>query len=121
MPRFNVIVLDQTADDPNTYRFVMWADVPAARQSRYAFTSTSTGNVSAWTGASTSDNDSLKSGAVTERLLTQRVTPGTSLAAIEAFLQTQWTAYQATVTSYNPWQRYGSTWDGTTWVVTNNG
>jgi len=120
MPRFNVIVLDQTADDPNTYRFIMWADVPAARQSRYAFNSTST-NVSAWTSASTADSDAIKSGAVAEKMVTQRVTAGATLAAIEASLQAQWTAYQATVTSYNPWQRYGSTWDGTTWVVTNNG
>jgi len=120
MPRFNVIVLDQTPDDPNTYRFAMWADVPAARQSRYASTSTST-TFSAWTSASTADTDALKSGAVVEKVASQRVPAGSSLAQVEAFLQTQWAAYQATVTSYNPWQRYGSTWDGTTWVVTNNG
>jgi hypothetical protein len=28
MPRLRVIVLDQTEDDPNTYNYIIWADLP---------------------------------------------------------------------------------------------
>jgi hypothetical protein len=36
-------------------------------------------------------------------------------------LQQRWTEFQAYISNYNPWQRTGSTWDGVTWVFTNNG
>jgi len=114
MPRLNIIILEKDSDD---FRFVMWADVPAARQTRYA----DPNKVSAWSGATTQDNSNLKSGAVVETVVTQRTPSGSSQAQIQNFLQDQWTAYQAQINSYNPWVRYGSTWDGTTWTMVNNG
>ncbi len=117
MPRLNIIILDKTTEDNNTYRFAMWADVPVARQSHYANATT----VSAWIGATAQDNTNLQSGTVVETVTTQRVPSAATLAQIEAFLQSQWSAYQAAVSANNPWVRYGSTWDGTTWTVLNNG
>src|SRR5262245_1527606 len=114
MPRLNVIILEKDSDD---FRFVMWADVPAARQSRYA----DPNKVSVWTGATTQDNTDLKAGVFTEKVSTQRIVPGTPMAQIEVFLQNQWSAFQNEINAANPWQRYGSTWDGTTWTVLNNG
>jgi hypothetical protein len=114
MPRLNVIVLDQTPTDPNTYRVVFWADVPMARQTYYA----NAAATSAWKDATAADNQALQNGSVVENTQTWRVTAGSTLAQIEAHLQTQWQAYQTYITNFNPWIHYGSTWDGTTWIIT---
>src|SRR5215831_18142536 len=117
MPRLNVIILDQIGDDINTFRVALWMDVPLARQVRYAVA----GAKSIWTNATTADNTAIASGAVVEKVVTQRVPGGASLPQREQFLQDLWTSYQNQINSYNPWQRSDSTWDGTTWVVQNNG
>jgi hypothetical protein len=117
MPRLRVIILNETADDPDTYNVLFWADVPTARQSHYA----DPNKVSAWLNATTADNDALKSGAVVEQQGIARHAQGTGMTAIQAFLQQRWQDYQTFITNSNPWQRFGSTWDGATWTVLNNG
>ena len=117
MPRLRVVILDQHPDDLNTYNVILWADVPAARQSMYADPNAK----SAWSGATAADNTNLQNGSMSESHFSQRIPAGTALAQIENFLQNAWTNYQNQITNYNPWQRYGSTWDGTTWTVLNNG
>jgi hypothetical protein len=117
MPRLNVVILDQDPSDPNTYNFLMWADVPAARQSFYA----RPGAVSAWNGAIATDNTALQNGSMVEKITSQRIPANSTLVQIENFLQQQWSAFQASINSNNPWVRYGSTWDGTTWVIKSNG
>jgi hypothetical protein len=117
MPRLNVIVLDQTAEDSNTYNVVLWADVPVARQTHYA----RAGATSAWSGATGADNTNLQNGSMAESVVTQRIPAGSTLPQIEGFLQNIWQQYQNSITTNNLWQRYGSTWDGTTWTILNNG
>lgn len=116
MPRFNVIILDRDTND-NEFSYVLWADVPVARQPFYANANAK----SAWAGATTADNTALQNGSVVEQSGAQRVPVGATTAQMQAFLQQRWTDYQAAITAANPWQRYGSTWDGTTWVLANNG
>jgi hypothetical protein len=113
MPRLRVIILDQTSDDANTYNCVMWADVPAARQSYYANANAK----SAWNGATAADNTNLQTGVMVEQLTVQRVPPNTPLAQVEAFMAQLWQNYQTQITGNNPWIHYGSTWDGTTWTI----
>lgn len=110
MPRLNVIILTRTPDDLSV---VLWADVPAARQSFYANPNAK----SVWSGATTADNTALQNGSVVENQAIQRVPPGATLAQVQAFLQSQWQNYQNYITNYNPWHNYGSTWDGTAWVM----
>jgi|SRR5215469_16247050 len=117
MPRLRVVILDQTLDDANTYRFMMWADVPAARQQYYANANAK----SAWNGATAADNTNLQTGSVVEQVTVQRIPGGSSLAQIENFLQNAWTNFQNNVNNNNPWLRYGSTWDGTTWTILTGG
>ena len=117
MPRLNVIVLDQHADDPNTYNVILWGDVPPARQSRYANANAK----SAWSGATAADNTNLQTGVMVEQLFSQRIPAGTPLPQIETFLQNAWQNFQNQINNTNPWVRYGTTWDGTTWAVLNNG
>lgn len=113
MPRLRVIVLDQPAEDVNSYRYALWADVPAARQSFYASSATK----SAWSGATTADTTNLQSGSVVESVSTMRIPSGTTVNQIEAFLQSRWQDYQNHISDYNPWVHYGTTWDGTTWTL----
>jgi hypothetical protein len=113
--RFRVIVLDKSdLSNQNVFRYVLWADVPAARQPFYVQPADT---VSAWSGAQTGDNAQLVSGAVAEKVDTIQVAPGTGMPAIQAEIQIRWQTYQEQVTNLNPWNRYGSTWDGTTWVL----
>lgn len=98
------------------FRYLMWADVPAARQPFYA--QKQAAMVSAWKDAAQADTTALQSGAVTEFVDIIPVAPGTSLVSVEALLQSIWTAFQARITAENPWQRYGSFMDTTnTWTA----
>ena len=113
MPRLRVIFLAATPDDPNTYQAALWADVPSSRQPFYANTNAK----SVWPGATATDNQNLQNGSVVEQLNVQRVPPGTSIPQVEQALQAAWQTFQDSINNYNPWAHYGSTWDGTTWVV----
>ena len=112
MPRLRVIVLERP--EPALYNVAFWADVPAARQAFYA----TPGKVSAWKDALSGDNTNLQNGSVVESVRQVRVPGGWTITQIESEVETQWTAYQASITNSNPWVRYGSTWDGATWVLT---
>src|SRR4029450_3634900 len=113
MPRLQIIALERpTRTDPNTFRYGLWADVPAARQRFFA----QDGLVSAWLDALPADNTALASGAVTEIVGTIQIPPGAGLAQIKTFLQSRHAAFQDEITNNNLWVRYGTTFDGTTWV-----
>ena len=107
----HVIILEEL--DTRSYRYALWADVPVARQAFYA----RPGAVSAWTGASAAENAALAAGAVTEHVDHFVVPEGTPIAQVRALLQTQWQGFQGRITADNPWVRYGTFWDGTTWTA----
>jgi len=111
----NIIVLERDRENPNVYSYVLWADVPAARRPFYALEWGPT-RVSAWKDALAGDHANLQSGSVVESVQTLQVPSSASLAQIQAFLQARWTDYQTRIATVNPWQRYGTSWDGTTWV-----
>jgi hypothetical protein len=113
MPRVNAIILEKDRNDPQVYRFALWADVPVARRPFYA----SSGALSSWTGATAGDLANLVSGSVTEKVETLRVQEGVTLGQARTLIQAAWADFQAAVTTQNPWSRYGTTWDGTTWTV----
>jgi len=119
MPRLRIIILQRTREDADTINYVMWADVPTARQAHYADPTNT--RKSAWPDALPADNTNLQNGSVHEKVDTQRNPNGTGMAAVQVQLQQNWQDFQTEVTNFNPWQRYGSTWDGVAWVVTNNG
>ena len=114
--RFRIIVLEQSSHGSGLgrdWRLLLWADVPSARQQFYA----TPGAVSEWKDALTTDNAQLASGAVAERLVTLQQKSTGTIADLQAIAQAMWTAWQAEVTARNPWNRYGTTWDGTSWVL----
>ena len=114
MPRLNIVVLDRLV--PGAWAYILWADVPAARQAFYA----SAGAKSAWRGALASDLVALQNGSVTEAsgLI---LTPGFTTPQLQAELQARWGDFQAQINATNPWNFYGTTWDGVTWTVAGAG
>jgi hypothetical protein len=114
--RFRVIILDKgrAADEQKIFRYVLWADVPPSRQSFYAQPA---GTVSAWKDAIAADNAQIVNGSVTEKVDTINGQTGWSMPQYQAELQLRWQAFQDDVTTNNPWNRYGSTWNGTAWVL----
>jgi hypothetical protein len=116
MPRLNIIVLQQTAGDPNGFELLFWADVPSARQTYYANSNAK----SAWAQATTTDNQNLQNGSVVEQATSAHYVPGTPLVQIEQEMQQRWQVFQNNITNNNPWIRYGSTWDGATWTILSN-
>src|SRR3990167_8111087 len=117
MPRLSIIILDRPEPtNQQVYRYVLWADVPVARRPFYAALAGPTA-VSAWKDALAADNTALQSGSVVEKVDTIQVPASATLAEIRSFLQARWTDFQASITTINPWQRYGTAWDGTTWTA----
>lgn len=112
MPRLKIIILERTA--PETYRYALWADVPAARQPFYAIAQAAF--TSQWKDATAGDTTNFRNGSVAEKVDTIQVPPGSTVAQVKTFLQARWAEWQAAVTARNDWPFYGTTWDGTTWV-----
>ena len=115
--RFRIIILDKP--DPTNaelFKYVLWADVPTARQPFYAKPA---GTVSAWKDAIAGDNSQLVSGAVSEKVDTMQVAKGSGMAVAQAEMVARWNAYQNEVNTSNPWVRYGSTYDPSgAWTLT---
>ena len=106
-----IIILETT--DKGRLRAAFWLAVPAARQPFYA-----NSNVSAYKDATTQEATALQSGAVKEEVATF-VIGGLTAGQIRTLLQGEFTRRQAELNAYNPWARFGTSWDGTTW--TNSG
>ena len=114
-----IIILEMNPVLPGetAFRFAMWADVPAARQARYADAALT----SAVVGISAGELTALQNGSVVEKVEDARWPAGATVAQIQALLVARYTAFQAQITAANPWQRYGTNWDGTSWTSVNNG
>lgn len=110
--RLKIVVLQKEAGEP-VYHYVFWADAPVSRQAFYANPSAT----SQWNGALAGDLASLRDGSVVERTGSLRLGGGTTLADAQAELELRWTQFQNEITNANPWVRYGTTWDGASWVA----
>lgn len=104
-----IIILER--ESPAKWTVCYWVDVPVVRQGFYA------GQTSRFTGATQAEKDALTSGAVYERVDTYSVEGTPTLASVQAALEVQWASIQAEINARNPWVRYGSFWDGTTWTL----
>jgi hypothetical protein len=120
-----VILLEQPKDDPTSYHYLLWADVPLERQRYYAAMVAVPTDiplfVSQWLDATAADNQALQDGSVVEQRGTMRPPPGTTLPQIENFLVQRWNDYQSYISNFNPWIHYGTTWDGTIWTTVTGG
>lgn len=104
--------LEAPAGEPR-YRYALWADVPSTRWPFFADAS-KTSPVKDITSQELSD---LRAGKFLEKVDDARWDSARTIAQIQAALQAAHAAYQADVTAYNPFVRYGTFWDGTTWTA----
>lgn len=109
MARLKIIVLEVSGRDVH---YALWADVPEARQPFYADAT----KVSAWKDALAADNTALQNGSVVEEVRYSTFNSGETLAQIKAALVIASNDFQANTTAHNPWGRYGTVWDGTSWT-----
>ena len=105
-----VIVLETTPK--GRLRAAFWLSVPVARQPFYA----DAGKKSEYKSASAGELSAITSGAIVEQV-GEFVVCGMTNAQIRTMLQAEFTARQNAVNAYNPWTRYGTLWDGTTWTA----
>lgn len=102
-----IIILETT--DKGRLRAAFWLAVPAARQRFYADRTT------AYKDASAPELSAFQSGAVTEQVAVFTIA-GMTNGQIRTLLQDEFARRQAAVNAYNPWARFGTSWDGTTWT-----
>lgn len=121
MPSKRIIVLDRQLNreitwgnqTPQFWAYALWADVPVGRQNFYA----NAAFQSAVKTISAPDLTALQNGSVVERISVLSVEKGTSIPQLQATLQSIWADFQTEITGYNPWNRYGTFWDGATWTA----
>lgn len=111
-----ILEADSAGQGEVGFRYALWADVPPARQVRYANASF----VSAVAGATGAEVTALQTGAVTERVGSARWQQGTTIPQVQGFLIAAFNTFQAEISAANPWQRYGTSWDGSSWTPVNN-
>ena len=102
-----IIVLEST--QKNRLRAAFWLSVPVTRQSFYST------SASAFKNATAGELTALSTGAVTEQV-GEFVVDGLTANQIRTLLAADFTRRQNEVNAYNPWSRYGTAWDGTTWT-----
>jgi hypothetical protein len=111
MPR-EIIILEQVGETGD-FRVAFWLDVPAARRAFYADPAAT----SQFLNATAEEIAALRSGAVVERVERIDRPFGGTLAQLRTTLTARHAALQARVNAENPWARYGTSFDGTTWTV----
>jgi len=116
-----IIILEKMEDAGAArlrYRVAFWCAVPVPFQPFYA----KPNFVSAWKtisglgGPIQAEVDALRAGSVVEIVQPYDVDGNLTLAQVKADLQAVFTALQAQVTARDPWDRYATFFDGTTWT-----
>lgn len=109
-----IIILERLNEPSDmTFRYALWATVPAARVSFYA-TATAT---TAFKNASSAELLSIQNGEVVERVEVFQAPAGATISQIQLALRAAFTSFQAEISSRNPSVRYGTFWDGTSWTA----
>lgn len=110
-----IIILERLNEpSDNSFRYLMWATVPASRIGAYA-NATAT---SAYKGAVAAEITAIQTGNVVEKIDTANYPAGTSQAVMAADLVTKFSTFQSQINNLNPTSLYGTNWDGLTWAVT---
>lgn len=109
-----VIILNRLNEPSDmTFRYAMWAVVPAARVSAYANVTAT----SAYSGATAAELLAIQNGQVTERVAIWQATAAVPIATIQAALVAEFAKFQAEINARNPTGRFGTFWDGAAWTL----
>ena len=112
----NKIIILERINEPSdfSFRFAMYATVPATRESKYL----NAEKTSAVASLDPTQLQLIKDGKIVESIETAEFLAGTPIATIQAELIKRQQAFQAKVDATNPWKYYGTAYDGTKWTVT---
>ena len=113
-----IILLEKKDGEKPSYSFVLWAEVPALRQPQYA----NPEFLSAFRGVSPAELALLRSGALVEKAETISIDADLDAdkkqdrpktwKKIQKELEAAWQQFQQEISDRNPWDRYGSFWEG---------
>jgi hypothetical protein len=106
-----IIILERP--DVNRFTACFWLAVPVARQPIYV----NAGATSSYKQASAGEITALQSGAVVEQTADMVFLATTTLAQIKTALIAEHAQRQAALDAANPWDRYGTFYDGTSWTT----
>ncbi len=109
------IIIQERINEPSdfSFKFVFWADVPAARQ---ALTANPTAS-SVVKDITPEELLAIQNGSVVELQDSANYVASTPIAAIQTDLINRFNAFQAKINATNPWKFYGTSWDGVAWSV----
>ena len=107
-----IIILERqgTVSDCN---YCFWLEVPAARQAFYVNTEAT----STFKNATIQEIQDIKDGKVKEVTGYKTYEASTTAGQVKADLISMYNSLQDEVDNYNPWIKYGSFWDGSSWTV----
>lgn len=108
-----IIVLERTGE-PSDYNFkvIFWLTIPATRQSFY----TNSIAISAFKNATAEEIQAIQTGQIKEVAIFCSYPTGTTLAAITTDLISKFNTEQIILNTQNPFIRYGTYWDGISWI-----
>jgi hypothetical protein len=119
-----IIILDRVGEPSDVaYRVAFWLTIPSTRWAFYAKPAgmnpdgTPSLFKSQYKDATDAENQDLRDGKVMEVIETYYKPAGSTIAQIMTFLQGEYIEKQAFFDSINPYNRYGSYWDGTSWIA----
>ena len=107
-----IVILEKQGGGFTSFKYLLWCDVPVGRQTFYA--NDSAGSV--YRDASAGELSMIRSGSISEIVDVITVNPGATVALVQSALTIRFNNAQAQVTSDNPWVRYGTFWDGSSWT-----
>jgi len=123
MPK-KIIILDRVGEPSDVaYRVAFWLTVPSARYAFYVKPAgmnpdgTAIPFKSQWKDATEAENQDLRDGKIQEVIDTYYLPAATTLAQVQVYLQNEHTKKQNWMLNTNPYVRYGSFWDGTSWTA----
>lgn len=105
----------EKADAENRgFRVALWVVPPVQRQPYWKLAAPAK---SQYANATQEENDAIANGALVESVETITLPSSMTMAEFQAVAEQRWTTFNTQVQAYNPWRRYGTKWDGTTWTL----
>lgn len=114
-----IIVLGKADDVGATnrgFRVALWLVPPVSRRPYWLSVAPAK---SAFVNATTEENTAIAAGELVEQVTTLTADKDLNMAEFQAVAEKAWNDANTKIQAFNPWQRYGTKWDGTTWTVVN--
>lgn len=109
-----IIILERVNQPSDQdFRYVMWATVPATRKQYYV----NPNFVSQYKDITAEELAALRDGSIVEQVGIIPRPTGTTIAQIRAELIVRFNLFQNSIINYNPYERYGTYYDGSTWTA----